>query len=273
MSSSIIRELLILSNKTSTEESSIKSTIIAIFDYNLQNQVENSGKKSPIDAYYAVLLELISSQVECAYDLLSWTVETFFKKNSPKSTSTAAPESAEINSPKHVSLSSNFSAALSNYFKASPALIRYGAALALNSISSLHSNFAAQNPNIWNYIVSGISDSDFLTAGLYLQLLECIDFGIDGPVIKQLVSEIKQDSIQNQSYDDIFISTGIVKEQNSEVKSDLVEAVAKVAPPLTLADLHKIANTLDFLDSKMKLRQMRIIRAWCRKTAKVRHSK
>lgn len=273
LSSSIIRELMLVSNKTNQEETAIKSTIASIFQFNFNNTATIGGNHAS-DAHYGVLLELISSQVEGAYDLLSWTVETFFNKQQ-----NSKPAAVDDPTSKQPISSTEFAHALSNYFKASPALIRYGAALALNSLATITTagqnmpTFLSQNPNMYSYIVQGICDYDFLTSGLYMQLLEALDFGsVDGPIVRQHLSDVRQDSLRSLSYDDLFLGIGGGTEASaatlSENRVKLMEAVAKPAPPLGLAELHKMANTLDFVDDKLKLKHMRLIRVWGRKTTK-----
>ncbi|KAJ3335497.1 hypothetical protein HDU91_002172, partial [Kappamyces sp. JEL0680] len=173
--------------QSTNEAQAIKDTVTLIFDTALHAAQSNPiTSKHAIDHFYVLLLELIGSQEESAYDLLSWTVETFFKKQGPKN----AEEKTST---------TEFCSALSNHFKASPALIRYGSALALLAIGSLQPNFPSVNVHVWNFVVSGVLDSDYLTAGMYLQLLEYIEFGMDTPAVRQTVALVKNEHTKNLS--------------------------------------------------------------------------
>jgi hypothetical protein len=252
LSGAIVKELLCLNNKSSTETGAIMTTIVLIFDTTLQG-VENQPAiaKHALNHYYALLLDLISTQNESAFDLLAWTVETFFKKLGNRT------------SDEKIS-SSEFSIALSNHFQAAPSLIRYGAALALLSIALLQPSFPATNVHIWNFIISGVLDSDFLTAGVYLQLLESVDFAADGPSIKQMVSLLRKENFKNLTYDDIYISVPH-KFDSRKNRQQLLDVVVKHAPVLSNAQLHKLANALDFIAPKLKLKQLELIRVWGKK--------
>lgn len=217
---------------------------------------------------------------------MSWTVQTFFQKTSsdapvgtvsagakeaPKSGKAApSPAAAPSTNPDDFTVKSaaEFAISLTNHFKANPAFVRYGAALALNSIVAVQPSFPTNNPHVWSYVVSGITDSDFLTAGLYLQLLESIDFGPDTAQVKQYISSIKQEKLKTLSYDQMY-NLNTTVENSKDLKMKLNDLVAKNAPLLSQPHLHKLANALDYLDPKLLLRQLELIRVWGKKSLKV----
>jgi hypothetical protein len=242
--------------------------------------LRTNTKYNPFDSYAALFTELISSQDESICDLISWAVEIFFTKERERKDRSTAPEPQAKKETGLEKVGSDtimltgpfdalqeFSVMLANHFRAAPALIRYGAALALLSIIKIAPSFPVKNGSIWYFIVSGVVDSDHLTAAVYLQIVDLVQFS-DKESAKTLISNIRRLDSLNDSYDQLYNPVKVEEKQGVD-RTGLLDILAKNSPAVAPVLLHKMANSLDYIPSKLKLKQLKLIRIWGRKSTKL----
>lgn len=214
-------------------------------------------------------MDLISSQDENVHDLLSSSIETYFKVVEPKAPSFEITVNQET---KHSIAQATpkliyFFMSLSNHFRASPALVRYGAALALVSIVKICPSFPNSSPQIWQFVVSGLLDSDHLTAGVYLSIVEHIE-NTDTEVIKTIISKLRRQELSGQNYDEIYLKAA-TQESKDQILSTLLDTVVKSSPALPALMIHKLANSLDYIPTRSKLKTLELLRVWGKKASKL----
>ncbi|KAJ3309526.1 hypothetical protein HDV04_005966 [Boothiomyces sp. JEL0838] len=263
LSTNIVSTLLLIPNKTEKETEMIKDILDIVFKNATDTTKVESELEKPRHEYPQLFLEIISSQQETACDLLSWAIETYFMAMEKKKVATAT----KITSPETLQ---DFFYSLSNHFKSSPPLIRYSSALALLSIINICPSFATHTPQVWQYIIPGLMDSDFMTKAVYLTISSRIET-VDSDAVRQLVSKLsRNDGTKGITYDQYY-NIGYQWENDSfqRTYSQLMDLLAKNSPPLGGIMLHKLANALDYIPVPLKLKQLELIRVWGRKATKL----
>ncbi|KAJ8326515.1 hypothetical protein O5D80_005263 [Batrachochytrium dendrobatidis] len=273
LSCSIIDTLLRLKTKTFSEIEVIKATLGVIFDHICGKHATNSNSSSVVapalpkkldrsEFGFDVFQDLISSHDESAYDLLSWAVQEFAVKMSSAQTGIAVVPpiawSTTIN---------DYIMSLSNHYRASPALVRYGACLSLYSIIKICPSFAKDNKHIWQFIIAGVLDTDYLCAFLYLSMIEMMDLP-DAVALRNTILCLRNNNQTNITYD-IQYANSLFTDTKKIVKESVLDIVAKYSPPMAPLLLHKLANALDYLPSKEILNQLELIKIWGKKSEKV----
>jgi hypothetical protein len=217
---------------------------------------------------------LISSQDESAFDILCWAIETFFTyeniHSKGESFLTSISQSPQKGNEDVIHAASDalkeFANSLGNHFRAPQALIRFGSALALLSIMKLCPTFPFMNRQIWVFIVSGVLDTDILTSGIYLSIVQYLKIP-ESKQIKEMIDQSEMDS-KHELHDDIY-NNGYSTSLKSLNKSELLDIVVKHSPPISISMIHKLANSLEFIPPKQKVNQLELIRIWGRKSNKL----
>jgi hypothetical protein len=261
----------------------IKDTITAIFDLSLEKLPDTTPEKKlrisctkrvKIAIYYSIFLELISNQDESSFDILCWVIETFFqienkhsKGSSFRTSVSQLPQSSIESSITASDALQDFANSLINHFAAPQSLVRFGASLALLSIIKLCPSFPLMNRPIWPFIISGVLDSDVLTSGIYLKIVQTIKIP-ESNQIKEMIARSRMNTSKKINYDELNLPE-YSEMVNTLNKSELLDIVVKHSPPISITVLHKMATTLDFISPSAKLVQLELIRIWGRKSNKV----
>ncbi|KAJ3064614.1 hypothetical protein HDU98_011984, partial [Podochytrium sp. JEL0797] len=207
----IIGTLMHLENKTVLETEEIKTTLKQLFQR--IPELDKKFPTQDIHAYgigYNFFLNLLTPHNEFAYDLLPWALQhytsvAYQSKQSQQqqqrqpSTSTSTPTTTTPTPPTSILKSTNLSPlpspsstesittildtfdpldefikSLSNHFRASPALIRFGASAALHSALTMYPSLMRNNPGLMVFVLTGVLDTDHLSAFLYMAVLELV---------------------------------------------------------------------------------------------------
>ncbi|KAI9350180.1 armadillo-type protein [Obelidium mucronatum] len=281
----IVGTLLHLQNKTAFETEEIKITVKQLFD-----RFPELDKKVPSrdsHAYgtgYNFFLNLLTPHDEFAYDLLPWALENF---------STVTYYSFPENKGKPIPISATeqfpaldeFIKSLTNHFRATPALIRYGASSALHTSLVMYPKVAENHPGLLVYILTGILDTDHLAAFLYMSMLESICANGSPNAAKNKTRELiikfrRQTDDDVVGYDMLYFDadrvtippvSGIVRTApaSKEVSiSDIFDVATGLTPPIAPKLLHKLLNTFEYLPKRLKLKQLELVRLWGSKSEK-----
>lgn len=254
---------------------------------------------------YNIFLNLISPQDEYAYDLLSWSLETFTEKvYSIEDTKPKKPIAKKINSLTTIGNNNaallEFILNLSNHYRATPALVRYGAGVSLHSAVKIFPKLIQGNRGLYQFIISGCLDPDFLTSFLFMTLLPCVkeeevyapptsiaperktssrraSMGTKPTTAIEVTENVKIKEMVDKlchkatkiSYDMLYGCEIATEETEISIGMILDKAVLN-SPPLNAKMLHKMANSLEYLAKPMKLKQLELIRVWAGRNEKVK---
>ncbi|KAL2913671.1 hypothetical protein HK105_206831 [Polyrhizophydium stewartii] len=272
LSCSVVETLLRLKAKTPSEIESIKVTVDIIFDKLCAKRTTTGQPSSLADGPrksrdeheigYNLFQEMISPHDEFAYDLLPWALDLF----------TLNMYSVQTGNPKTPPVSwfttlNEFIVSLSNHFRAAPPLVRYGACLALHSTLKLCPTFVKENKQMWQFIIAGVFDTDYLSSFLYLAMLEIIETP-DTPELRKLIARVRRIDTESINYDLLYTNRPHT-DAREVTRSDILDIAVKHSPALSPLLLHKLANALDYLPTRAKLRQLELIRVWGKKAEKL----
>ncbi|KAI8922787.1 armadillo-type protein [Entophlyctis helioformis] len=286
---SVADTLLRLHEKTGSEVEAIKATLTIIFERlcgkrpssmlgangdqpAASNQIATTGGMAGTtaigennDITYSLFQDLISPHDEFAYDLLPWALEQYTLNT--YASYTGAPKTPPI---AWFSALNDYIVSLSNHFRATPPLVRYGACLALHSTLKLCPTFVSQNKQLWPFIVAGVLDTDYLTSFLYMSMLEMIETP-DANDIRKLIARLRRTDAGLVSFDHLYTNMALSDDAatGDVSRGDILDIAVKHSPPLAPLLLHKLANSLDYLPTAYKLRQLELIRIWGRKSEKL----
>ncbi|KAJ1562765.1 hypothetical protein HK096_003735 [Nowakowskiella sp. JEL0078] len=219
---------------------------------------------------YAQFLNLLTPHDEYAYDLLPWALEHFTYSTIPAA---IVPTNAKSKKPtiKDCPGLADFMRSLTNHFRATPPLIRYGACVCLHMALSIYPGVIVDFHQLSIFIVSGSLDTDYLSAFLYISMLEVLKpetLDKSQLSIKELISKYRRRD------DDLFdYDVAYVRNQDWSFKGiqigDILDVAVKQCPPLATKILHKMADSMEYIVGKsMKLKQLELIRVWCSKLEK-----
>ncbi|KAJ3091040.1 hypothetical protein HK100_007284 [Physocladia obscura] len=286
----IIGTLLHLENKTILETEEIKKTVDKLFE-----KLPELDKKFPsndIHAFgigYNFFLNLLTPNDEFAYDLLPWAIQRYTQITY----SSSKPENQEKLLPipyfdKPFEPLDAFIKSLANHFRASPPLIRYGSSATLHTALSAYPRLIENQPELYMFILTGLLDTDHLSAFLYLATLElcCLNGSPSSPVqtktlefILKLRRQLEDDSVGydtlycdiekpiffNSNNNQFTVTKNVLKDIGIR---DVLESASKMAPPIGSKLLHKLTNAFEYLSKRLKLRQLEIVRIWGTKSDK-----
>ena len=215
-------------------------------------------------------MNLINPHDEYGYDLLSWSLETYTTSLLPTPPSTSREKKIPVKEFKPLT---SFILSLDNHFRATPSLVRYGACVSLHSALQICPTLVSDNKDLYVFVVNGALDTDYLSAFLYLSMLEMIKMP-GGVSLKEVVAKFRHVDYDALSYDKVF---GDGEEDGGEGGgdgggvgiSDILDLAVRGSPPIANKTLHRLANSLEYLNKAMKLKQMEIIRLWGSKSEKV----
>ncbi|KAI8848354.1 armadillo-type protein [Chytridium lagenaria] len=241
------------------EVEALKSTLKKI--YEKLSEAAGDGKSSTIG--FNTFLNLLSPNDEDSYDLLPWSLETF---TLAIGATPSDDRSKRVLSREYLPLT-DFIKSLSNHFRATPALVRYGACISLHASLTVCPSLVQSNKSILTFIISGVLDTDYLSSFLYLTMLETFCASFSKANIKEMVSKLRHELTGRLDYDVLYGTFDTFK--TTEVRlADILDKAVEVAPPLAPKLLHKLINSLEFLAKTAKLRQMELVRLWSRKIEK-----
>ncbi|KAI8822501.1 armadillo-type protein [Fimicolochytrium jonesii] len=291
----IVESLLRLDKKTVMEREGIKSTLQKIFD-KLSEQTTPSHAPVPqhglttgkenMENGFSVFVNLVNPNDEYAYDLLSWALETYMTSLIPAEAGSATKKVAKKVPTGGFPALTDFIKSLANHFRATPPLVRYGACVCLHAALAVYPSLIADNGELYIYIITGALDTDYLSAFLYVSMLNsatmtpaptkpiAVKPGAAAPqddqsILKTLLDSLRgQDRHKNVDYDAMY-SNPSVGVSPSEVKlSDVLDVAIRACPPMSPKHLQKMANALEYLSKDMQLRQLEAIRLWGTKSEK-----
>jgi hypothetical protein len=214
---------------------------------------------------FNLFLNLLSPNDEYSYDLLSWALETyavavFSGKSDEKKKPTIIHDFPAL---------SEFIKSLSNHFRATPSLVRYGSCVCLHAALTVCPELIQVNNGLYVYILSGILDTDYLSSFLYTSMLENIATQSGNNELRKLIGELRHKEVNRSEYDSIY-HAGVPLLPQKEVKlSDVLDVAVRASPPIAPKILHKLVNSLEYLSKTAKIRQMELIRLWGSKSEKV----
>jgi hypothetical protein len=149
---------------------------------------------------------------------------------------------------------------LTNHYRATPPLVRYGAALCLHTIVKLSPGFFHENKYFYLYIISGLLDTDYQTSFIYESMLLLLKSPLSAQ-IKTILDQVHHNGTQQISYDRLYVQLYTIDDSENN-RSQLLQLIAKQTPPVASILLHKMANALDYMTHQEKLRQLTLIKFW-----------
>ncbi|KAI8904746.1 armadillo-type protein [Gorgonomyces haynaldii] len=232
--------LMRLPSKTATETDEIKATLTVIFQ-----TLYKSKPDTPPD--YAFFLNILNTSDEASLDLLAWALELFLRCGTTATEKTVAPFKWQI----------DFAQALTNHFRAGPAIVRYGTAICLHTIVEMSPGFLEEHKYLYMYVIAGLLDTDHATAYMYESMLQLVQ----SPNAQQLqacVQQIHRAATQVYTYDQLYVNVPALDHKDSG-QSQLLSLIAKQTPPVASLLLHKMANAIEYMSVPMKARQLQVI--------------
>ncbi|KAI8809948.1 armadillo-type protein [Cladochytrium replicatum] len=276
----VVESLMRLPDKTPSEIEAVKSTLRKIFDKLekigiLASTVKNED--ASMKTLFSVFQSILTPYDESAYDLLPWALENYTNSAVP-----VAGGSADRSTPQQRSAGFNlqikecqplvdFLRSLSNHFRATPPLVRYGACMCLHTSLAILPTIIVDNKSFATFIISGVLDTDYLSAFLYTSMLEYLDVGTPTPKIKDMVAKYRHEVETEITYDSLFLnqSTTVTLEQDEVRLSNILDVAITRCLPISEKVMHKLASSLEFLNRSGKLRQLELIRVWCKRLDKL----
>lgn len=210
---------------------------------------------------------MLTPHDEYAYDLLPWALNEY---NSRLITTTTKDANK---TPQDFIQITDFIESLSNHFRATPPLVRYGASICLHEAISIYPQLIQDNRHLYAFVVSGCLDTDYLTRGLYISMLESVkDDSKQDPEtlfnanIRKMVVSFQNKDIE-LDHDSIFAHGSVNYDSKISISQILEEAV-KSSPPLAAKILQRMVNSLDYLPKSIKLAQLELVRVWASRNEK-----
>ena len=197
-----------------------------------------------------MFLNLISPNDENAYDLLPWAFEKFTMSIIPEQTASSMNEKKTI--PANFAPLNQYLLALSNHFRSSSTLVRYGACIFLHTALSMSSQLLLESKYLYIFIASGLLDTDYLTFFLYLSMVESLSFP-EANEVKTMVTKYRQSYLNGHSTNLYHV----------------LESLVALSPPMATKLLQKMAGSLEYLSKPIKMKQLELIRIWGSKVDKV----
>ncbi|KAI9207546.1 armadillo-type protein [Polychytrium aggregatum] len=172
----IVEALMKIKTKTLMEVDAIKVSLKRVFEKlgeHTQTKVEDAPKFGKYGYGYGFFVNLLTPHDENAYDILAWALETFTLASLPPpgGVTTAKTKKPLLPITEFKPLT-EFINSLSHHSRATPPLIRYGACICLHSALTMCPTLLNDNKHLYMWIISGAMDTDYLSAFLYLSMLE-----------------------------------------------------------------------------------------------------
>ncbi|TPX59062.1 hypothetical protein PhCBS80983_g02729 [Powellomyces hirtus] len=262
----IIETLLRLGSKTVLETEAIKGTLRKIFEKLSEHEQKHQvSTKDSIETGFTVFINLINPHDEYAYDLLSWALETYAASLIPAPEGPAGAKAKKLPVTSFPALT-DFIKCLANHFRATPPLVRYGACVSLHAALAIYPNMVMDNKELYIHIITGALDTDYLSAFLYVSMLEA-NKAENAQQLKEMLAQIRHYDREGSTYDELF--SDAAESSKKELRmSEILDIAIKTCPPLAPKQLQKMANSLEYLTKEMQLRQLEIVRLWGSKSEK-----
>lgn len=262
----VIESLMKLQGKTAKEVAAIKSALLIIF-----TKLAPSTSISIIDprkegSVYQTLVNLLNPSDEYAYDLLAWAVEAYTKSTTLTMTTSAIQDIVNGTQPQI-----EFIKSLSNHFRANPSLVRYGACMCLHTALKLNPEILPHLQNIWDFIITGVLDTDYLSSFLYMSIVDGLNLKVKDSAksyISDMVKQLRHMEFDAGNYDVRYGSSEVVSEGLMSVPL-ILDAAIKYANPLPMKTLNKMMNSLEYMNKSQRIRQLELVRLWCSRVEKV----
>ncbi|KAI8611201.1 armadillo-type protein [Chytriomyces sp. MP71] len=288
----IMNTLLNLENKTVFETQEIKATVQQLIERlpDLEKKAVSPQDLHPYGTGFNFFLNLLTPTNESSYDLLPWSLDTYARVaylSSPANKEKSFP----ITSDRFEALE-DFIKSLSNHFRASPPLVRYGASAALHTSLMICTKLGENLPSLMTFIITGCLDTDLLAAFLYLSMLQNICEGhgqnhsdAAKAKVKEIAARLRgrvaDDTItyemlhfdvdqRNQARRDQIQANRTAADVADVVTlGDVLDAASALAPPVAPKFLAKLVSSFEYLPKTLKLRQLEIVRIWGAKSEKL----
>lgn len=192
---------------------------------------------------------------------MEWAFELYLRSGIKASTER---DQAQV---QPFALQVDLAVSLTNHFRATPALVRYGAALCLHTIIKLSPAFLDENKYFYIYVISGLLDTDYQTCFIYESLLQLVD-SPQSSQIKAALAQVHRAGNQVLSYDRLYVEMTPCDEIEA-ARAHLLHIITKQTPPVASILLHKMANALDYMNHSEKIRQLKLIQFWGQANGKI----
>ncbi|RKP19157.1 hypothetical protein ROZALSC1DRAFT_29212, partial [Rozella allomycis CSF55] len=143
---------------------------------------------------------------------------------------------------------------LISLFRASHALVRYGAFLGLYTATKLIKDFLKQNVAYLPFVIVGTGDSDYLTSFLCRQILETMQQE------KSLIVSVDKP----KNYDERYGGRMRIK-SFEELNEKQFEKIIESSPIISMNVLQKMASGMEYLSDSQQINQLKMISLWCKK--------
>lgn len=192
-----------------------------------------------------MFLNILNSYDEASFELLGWSFENYVTTVLPLSPDGfLKPGSTVLN---------DFLTSLTNHYRSSSPVVRYGACLLLFTALSLNPKILDESSHLFMFIASGLVDTDYLTTLLYLGMVDLVD-NSGAAEAKKILALHRLDTNSGDFQSSIY---------------KILHSIVKISPPLGKKVLQKMATSVEYLPLPMKLKQLELIHAWSKKLDKV----
>jgi hypothetical protein len=193
---------------------------------------------------FKMFLNILNSYDEASIELLGWSFEKYLTAILPMSPDGALKSGSTV--------LNDFLTSLTNHYRSSSPVIRYGACLLLYTALSLNRKVLDESNHLFMFIASGFVDTDYLTTLMYLGMIDLID----NPEAAEAKSFLASHRVETNS---CGFQSSIFK---------ILHSIVKISPPLGKKLLQKMATSLEYLPLPIKLKQLELIHAWSKKLDK-----
>lgn len=218
----------------------IKSTITSIFA--ISDNKSDTMKDQTQGIGFKMFLNILNSYDEASFELLGWAFEKYLTSILPVAPDgSLKPGSTVLN---------DFLTSLTNHYRSSSLIIRYGASILLYTAMKLNRKTLDESNHLFMFIASGLVDTDYLTTLLYLGMVDLVD-NPEAAEAKKLLASHRLETNSSDFESSIF---------------KILHSIVKISPPLGKKVLQKMAASLQYLPMSMKLKQLELIHAWSKKS-------
>lgn len=221
----------------------IKNTIQNIFSISEHKADPTQHRSQGIG--FKMFLNILNSYDEASFELLGWAFEKYL--------TIALPTSSDGRLKPGSFLLNDFLISLTNHFRSSSPMMRYGACLFLYTALTLNRKLLDESNHLFMFIASGLMDTDYLTTLLYLGMVDLVDIP-EAIEAKRLLALHRVETNSEDFQSNIF---------------KILHSVVKISPPLGTKVIQKMATSLEYLPLPMKLKQLELIYSWSRKCDRV----
>jgi hypothetical protein len=263
----IASRLLFLPDKSTNECTGIMDALSELFTVvTRQNATPNAPKINMFDVFTRAL----TAHNEHHYDLLFWAADLY--TSCLRATFLSPPNiNKDVSLPTEVT---EFYSSLANHLRASPSLIRYGAAMLLSAVLTHFPALlnASVDDRLFSTIVSGCFDEHRLTGRLYLALLESTATSMSLPALAAACNACLALMASTSPSDDAH---SLPQPANSAISGSSLTVAAPTQALIGLATaagpvppwsfLLSLLASLEHAQLAARLAQLELIAHWCRR--------